>query len=170
MKEWYCVRSKVKQERVAYARLSSQLEVECYLPMISKVLRGKNAGKKVAEPLFPGYFFVRVDLLTELRKVNYAQGVSGFVRSGDRFPIIKQEVIAAIIRFCEELEDENVFSSSIQEGDDVELIGQLMDGTKGKVLKLIPAKNRIRILVEFLNNMVEMEVDASEVIKADADF
>jgi len=167
MKEWYCIRSKVKQERVAHSRLSSELEVECYLPMVTKLLRGKNAGKKVREPLFPGYFFVRVDLNTELRKVSYAQGVSGFVKLGDRFPVVKQEVIESIIRFCEEFEEERELTSAIKRGDRVELVGQLFEGSMGNVVELLPAKNRIRILVEFLNDSVEVEIGATEVVKTE---
>lgn len=170
MKEWYCLRSKVKQERVVLSRLSTELEVECYLPMITKVLRGKNAGKKVREALFPGYLFVRIDLDTELRKVSYAQGVSGLVKLGQRFPVVKQEVIAGIIRFCEELEEERELSCVIEKGDDVELVGKLFEGTRGQVVELLPAKNRIRILVEFLNNTVQVEANASEVVKTDTDL
>lgn len=148
-------------------RLSAELDVECYLPMVTKVLRGKKAGKKVREALFPGYLFVRIDLGAELRKVSYAQGVSGLVKLGERFPIVKQEVIAGIIRFCEELEEERELSCIIEEGDEVELIGQLFRGSKGQVVELLPARNRIQILVEFLNDTVRFEVDASEVMKTD---
>lgn len=167
VKQWYCVRSKPRQERVAAERLSGELEVECFLPMATRLRRGARAGQRYREPLFPGYLFARVDLDTELRKVGYAQGVLGFVRSGDRYPTLAESVIEGLRALCADLEEALTANAAVRPGDGVELIGRLFGGTTGTVKELMPAKNRVRVLVEFLNRAVELEVDVCAVTRVE---
>ena len=167
MKQWYCVRAKSRQERIAHERLAGELGVDCFLPMITRLRRGARAGQKYREPLFPGYLFARVDLASELRKVRYSQGVLGFVHLGDRFPTLAESDIAALRALCENLEKAHEQDAAIRQGDSVELVGRLFGGTKGTVKDLMPAKNRVRVLIEFLNRAVEVDVGVEAVMKVD---
>ncbi|MEM9158740.1 MAG: transcription termination/antitermination NusG family protein [Verrucomicrobiota bacterium] len=167
MKDWYCVKTKVKQERVAFAVLTEELGVESYLPMIPSRRRRKPGMKTTLEPMFPGYLFAKADLQTEMRKVGYARGVSGFVHLGDRFPKLEQEVIDDLEKFCASMMEEAESTPVLNVGDSVELVSQMFDGTPGVVSELMSAKNRVKVLVEFLNRSIEVEMSVFDVSKKD---
>ncbi len=165
MSGWYCLRTKLKNERIALSSLSEELGVECFLPMACLRRRSRSGVKLGQEPLFPGYLFARVDLEFELRKVKYARGVSGFVQLGNRFPQVADSVISDVRRFCEELARVAAGSEVLAVGDSVELVGSLFGEIKGEVRELLPAKNRIKVLVEFLSRAVEVSVPFEQVWK-----
>ena len=74
-----------------------QLAVETFCP---KVRQGSpnqcKTAKKEKEPLFPGYMFVKLDILNEFRKVSYAQGVIGIVKFGSTPALVEEEIINSI--------------------------------------------------------------------------
>ena len=152
---------------MAAAYLSDELAVECYLPLATFLRKGAEGKRRTREPLFPGYLFVKVDLAMELRKVKYARGVLGFVQLGDRFPVVSERQIEGLRALCAALEKETEFTAALMVGDTVELVGKLFGGTTGEILELLPAKNRVTVLVEFLNRSVEVSVPFQNVIKSD---
>ncbi len=165
MKEWFCVRTKSRQERIALERLKVDLGVECFLPMVARAIRGARATQSGREVLFPGYLFVRLDLATEHRKVKFAFGVLGFVQMGNRFPALSDCEIELLKRLCDEAEQSAMADSAVRAGDSVELVGKLFGGTCGTVKHLMSAKNRVRVLIEFLSRSVEFDVPSDAVIK-----
>ncbi len=165
---WYCLKSKVRSEQVALACLSDELGVDCFLPLARVKRRLRGVVRLAMEPLFPGYLFARLDLSLELRKVSYARGVSGFVRLGERYPVVGDEVIGELQELCEEMERAARLDAAVKVGDAVEFAGKLFVGSSGVVSELLPAKNRIRVLVEFLSRSVEVEVDAGKVVKTES--
>ena len=56
-KHWYALYTKPKQEFKA-AREFSAIEIEHYLPTITRLKQWSDRRKKVTEPLFNGYIFV----------------------------------------------------------------------------------------------------------------
>jgi transcriptional antiterminator RfaH len=92
---WYLLQSKVRQERNAESNLD-RLGVETLCPRFCKVKTVRGKRQEVEEVLFPGYVFVKADLVTEYRKIAYAKGVLRFVSFGSRQAIVGEEVIDAI--------------------------------------------------------------------------
>ena len=147
-------------------RLRDELGVECFLPMVGRERARKGERRVLEEPLFPGYLFVRVDLATELRKVMHARGVRGFVRMGERYPKLDAREIDGLRRFCAEtLAQAQAPLAGLVAGDRVDLLGALLGGVEGEVAGLLPARNRVRVLIEFLGRSMEMEVASELVIR-----
>ena len=162
---WYCVKTKVRSERFAETQLAKVLGVECFLPMAALERKMRSGKQLVFEPMFPGYMFVKVELASELRKVKYAQGIVGFVQLGDRVPEISEGEIENLRALCDSLKRADVSVAALQAGDEVELVGNLFHGTQGRVVELLPAKNRVKVLIEFLNQAVEVAVSPENVFK-----
>jgi transcriptional antiterminator RfaH len=92
---WYAVNTKVHQEDLAERSLQ-RLGLETFYPKIrrSKVVRSRQ--RIQVKPLFPGYLFVRFNLGTHYRAVNYAQGVRKVIGFGPAPTPVTEEIIEAI--------------------------------------------------------------------------
>jgi transcriptional antiterminator RfaH len=70
--------------------------MECFLPLLQeeKIVRRKI--RTVIAPLFPGYLFVRINLLEHYRAVIYARGVRKIVEFGSSPAEVDNAMIDAI--------------------------------------------------------------------------
>ena len=98
MFSWYLIYSKPRQEACALDNLQRQ-GFECYLPMISvEKLRNKLL-VPVDEPLFPRYFFIRLDAGQQGKSWNpiqYTTGVSRLVSLGNVPAKVDDALVSAI--------------------------------------------------------------------------
>ena len=98
MFSWYLIYSKPRQEASALENLQRQ-GFECYLPMISvEKLRNKLL-VPVVEPLFPRYFFIRLDADQQGKSWNsiqYTTGVSRLVSLGNVPAKVDDAFVSAI--------------------------------------------------------------------------
>ena len=92
---WYLVNSKPRQEKIALRNLES-LGIETYYPQLktTKLIRRKL--QTVTGPLFPGYLFVKFDLATQYRRVNYAGSVKNVVAFGTTVARIEEALVDEI--------------------------------------------------------------------------
>ena len=82
MKRWYAIQTRPRNERRALGHLSRQ-GFESYLPEYTRTRRHARRTEVVSAPLFPGYFFIFLDLAVDSwSRVNNTRGVVGLVRSG----------------------------------------------------------------------------------------
>ena len=91
-REWYVVRSKPRREEYAQGQLLRR-GVETFLPRIVEPLRGHL--EPVVAPMFPGYLFARIDLLTQYNSVIWAPGVRRFVSFGDVPAAVDRAVVSS---------------------------------------------------------------------------
>jgi transcriptional antiterminator RfaH len=92
---WSLIQSKVHHENVAHRNLQ-RLGVQTFYPRLSRVKTFRGKLQNVEEALFPGYLFVKMDALTEFRKVAYAQGVLRVVTFGSKPAVVSEEIIQSI--------------------------------------------------------------------------
>ncbi|WP_211828586.1 transcription termination/antitermination NusG family protein [Kistimonas asteriae] len=91
MDEWYLLRSKPRQEQRAVENLERQ-GFTAYCPMLEKK-------KARVEPLFPGYVFLQHDAFEDnpdYGKVRSTRGVMTFVRFGDEFAKVPEELLEGV--------------------------------------------------------------------------
>jgi transcriptional antiterminator RfaH len=116
----------------------------------------------VTEALFPGYFFARF-CLEILPLVRSAHGVSSIVRFGDWYPVIEDNVI-------EQLRDKtggDTITEVVPEfapGDSVRLTEGPLAGLEAVITQVLPGKERIRLLLEFLGRETVTEARTNQVI------
>ena len=92
---WYLIHSKARKEDVAELNLRL-LGVETFCPRLREFKSTRSKAQSEGEVLFPGYFFIRVNMKTGYRKVNFAHGVLRVVRFGAAPAVVEEEIIDSI--------------------------------------------------------------------------
>ena len=161
--QWYCVRSKPKRERMAAAALASLYGIEVFCPLIRFQRKTVRGPCWFQEAMFPGYFFARFDLFEKKQAVSYAPGVLNIPLFNDQIIPLPDSVIESL---REDLEDEEVATAAapLEEGEETTILEGPMRGLKVKVIRLMPARDRVAVLMELMGTLVEAEfpVDALE--------
>jgi transcriptional antiterminator RfaH len=115
--------------------------------------------------MFPGYLFARFVYSAQHRAVESSHGIRGIVRFGDRLATLSEEIVVALQSRAGS--DEIVtIDSSLKIGQPVHIIEGPFQGLEVVVTQLLPARERIRVLLEFLGRPLEMEVPAQKVLPA----
>lgn len=162
---WFCLRAQSKHEHIAAAHLKKMADVEVFLPRIRFQRPTRQGLAWVTEALFPNYLFARFDWKNSLRQVQAAQGVSGVVHFGERWPQIAPGVIAELQAVFGA--DELPFTSSeLCPGDAVLIADGAMRGLLAVVSRAMPAQQRVAVLMEFLGQQTTIEVPLKFVVKA----
>jgi len=113
--------------------------------------------------MFPGYLFARCALPKMHRQIRYAHGVSGIVRFGDRYPIIEDEVLAQLRNHTGSAEVTEL-DYKLCEGTQIKITGGAFAGLEAVVTKVLSAKQRVKVLMEFLGTKVEAEIADSNIL------
>lgn len=152
---WYCVRAQPKRERMAAANLTAQFAIETYCPLIRFQRSTVRGLVWFEEALFPGYFFARFELATQTRAVTYAPGVLNIPRFGDVVVPIAAAVIDAVrADLAAEAERAATPPPAFQPGQEVSVQAGAMQGLSVQVVKLMPAQERVRVLMEWMGTLV----------------
>jgi transcriptional antiterminator RfaH len=160
---WYCLRSGPKQECIAAVHLRMLEGVTVFCPRIRFKRPTRQGVVWVVEPMFPAYLFARFELTEMYRHVQYARGVSGIVRFGSQYPIIREEALAQWRNHTgySEIKELNY---EVGEGDQVKIVDGVFAGLEAVVTRVMPAKQRVKVLMDFLGRKMETEVEHSSVL------
>jgi transcriptional antiterminator RfaH len=142
--------------------------VEVFCPRLKYRKATRRGNIWWVEPLFPGYVLARFDMDKSERAVVYSQGVRGLVRFGGKIPTIPDNFVRSLqadIR-AKSNESEDILSVSpvIQIGDEVEVAHGPLRGMKGEIVAIIPAAERVKVLLEFLGQPHAIDVDLFSLI------
>jgi transcriptional antiterminator RfaH len=159
---WYCARTKPKHEHIAAANLNRQLGLEVFHPRL-RVERSTRRGLvRAVEPLFPCYLFVRCDSAA-WNDVRYVTGVSSLVHFGSRVAAVPDPVIDALMD-CFEAAEPLTVSERLTAGDEVLITDGAFRGFQAIVLRTLPARRRVQILLDILGRQTLVEVDRQSVV------
>jgi transcriptional antiterminator RfaH len=160
---WFCVRSQPKHEHIAAARLRTE-GIEVYLPRIRFKKASARGPVWVTEALFPNYVFARFNWRESSRLVRHAAGVSTIVHFGMTVPTIPGEVIAELRQRVGEKEL-HVLPDKFAEGDMVQLTSGPLQGLAAVVTCVMPAKERVKVLLNFLGRQTSVEIEQAALVK-----
>jgi transcriptional antiterminator RfaH len=163
---WFCVRTQPKHEHIAAASLRNHQELEVFLPRIRFRRLTRQGPAWVTEALFVSYLFARFDLDAELRRVQYARGVREVVHFGDHWAKIPAPVIADLRAAIGE-EEIKVITEELKPGEIVEIAGGAFHGLHAVVSRVLPAKQRVAVLLDFLGRQTFVEVGGDQLVKKD---
>jgi transcriptional antiterminator RfaH len=158
---WYCLKTQTKREAIAAAHLRELEGVEVFCPML-RYRKATRRGKVWwVEALFPGYVLARFVLEKEERAVMYSQGVRGLVRFGDKVPSIPDDFVEVLRQEVARQGAKEVLTVGprITEGEEVELAHGPLGGVRATVVEVLPARERVKVLLEFLGREQVIEVD-----------
>jgi transcriptional antiterminator RfaH len=155
--KWYAVNTKPRQETLADMNLR-RLSVETLYPQIKRGRFSRQGRKMALEPLFPGYIFVRIDLVSQYRAVNYAMGVRRLVCFGPNPVVVEDEIIHSI---QSRLEDGCVFvkDSPFTPGDRVRIQGGPLQGLEAVFEREMNGQQRAVLLLKALSFQARVVVD-----------
>ena len=161
---WFCLRSQPKHEHIAAAHLKKMEGIEVFLPRIRFRRATRRGMAWVTEALFPNYFFARFDWQASLRQVQAARGVSNVVHFGERWPVVEESVLEDLKQSfgAEEL---HTISATLQPGDEVEIGEGAMRGLSAIVSRVLPSRDRVAVLLDFLGRQTVIEVPANFLLK-----
>jgi transcriptional antiterminator RfaH len=160
---WYCIRSQRGHEQIAATCLRRLDGVTVFCPRIRFKKSRRRRVVWVTEAMFPGYLFARFALPKMHRQVQYAHGVWGIVRFGDRYPTIEDAVLAQLRNHTGSGEVTEL-NYKLSEGAHVKITEGALAGLEAVVTKVLSGKERVKILMEFLGRKVEAEVWNSNVL------
>jgi transcriptional antiterminator RfaH len=155
---WYCARTQPKHEHIAAANLTRRLELEVFHPRLRLERATRRGVVRVVEPLFPCYIFVRCRLEEGIDAIRYVTGISSLVHFGHKIPVVPDAVIEEL-RQCFESEEPMAVEDRLVPGAEVTVAEGAFMGSHGIVVRMLPAKQRVQILLDFLGRTTLTEVD-----------
>ena len=141
---WYALYVHSRAEKKVYSYLQD-MGVEAYLPLVTRMKRWSDRLKKVEEPLFKSYLFVRADEKSHYEILSIP-GVTRFVSFERKAVTVPENQINAIRKYCDDSEFDEQLPEQIEfhEGQLVRIIsGQMM----GLIGRLAPINNKKRLIV-----------------------
>ena len=161
---WYCLRAKPKHEHIAAAHLRILQGVTVFCPRIRFQRATQRGLVWVTQAMFPGYLFARFELAEMHRQVSYAHGVSGIVRFADRYPTIDDDSLVQLQNHAGVAEIKEL-NHQLAQGDHVTIVEGAFAGLEAVVTQVLPAKERVKVLMDFLGRKTEAEVERSIVLR-----
>jgi len=155
---WYCARTQPKHEHIAAASLTKNLGLEVFHPRLRMERATRRGAVRVIEPLFPCYIFVRCIIDHHVDDIRYVTGISSLVHFGRRVPIVPDSVIEEL-KQCFETDDPMCVQDSLYAGAEVTVAEGALLGFGGIVVRVLPARQRVQILLDFLGRTTLAEVD-----------
>ena len=155
---WYSARTKPKHEHIAAANLRKNLGLEVFFPKFRIEKMTRRGVARVVEPLFPCYIFVRCVLENSMAAIQYSPGISRLVHFGGKIPSVPDPIIGELQEcFCS---DEAITVEHHPEpGDEVTMTLGTFAGMQACVLRNLPAKKRVQVLLDILGRPTPVEVE-----------
>ena len=164
---WFCVKTRPKHEKLSAHFLRSRVGLEVFSPVL-RFQRATVSGRKwFEEALFPGYVFARFPWRSHYRLVASSMGVTKIVGFGGQPAVVHEGVIAELREFVRDNEIIEI-SPEIAPGDEVTLLEGPFKGLRAVVTRVMPAKERVAVLLDLLGTQREVEVTADRVVAGKA--
>jgi len=160
---WYCARTKPRHEHIAAANLRRNLNLEVFHPRLRIERATRRGVVRVSEPLFPGYLFFRCLIEEKLNEIQRTSGISTVVHFAHRIPKIADSVVEEL-RECFEEGETMTVGDRLSPGDEVIVAEGAFSGMRAFVLRVMPARRRIQVLLDVLGRPTPAEVDESSVV------
>jgi transcriptional antiterminator RfaH len=160
---WFCLKTQPKHEHLAATSLRRHLGIKCFSPRVRFRKATRRGAVWFVEAMFPGYVFAEFTFARQHRQVEYSSGIQGVVRFGDQVATVDPTLIANLQEKAG-AEEVVTFNPEIEVGQSVQIAEGPFQGVEGLVTRLMPARERIRVLLEFLGRSIEMEVSTPKVL------
>lgn len=160
---WFCLKTHPKHEHLAAVALQQMLQVDCFAPRIRFRKSTRRGVVWFVEALFPGYLFARFSYAEMHRQVEHSHRVTGIVKFGDRIAVIADEFLAQLRTVVGE-EETVIFDPEVSLGECIKIGEGAFQGLEAIVTQLLPAKERVKVLIDFLGRPIEAEIPRTTVI------
>jgi len=156
---WYCARTQPKHEHIAAANLVRRLGLQVFQPRLRLERATSRGVVRVIEPLFPCYVFVRCNLAERADQIRHTTGISSLVQFGGKSPIVPDQVIEDL-RQCFDSSESLMVEERLSPGTEVVVAEGALSGLRGVVVRVLPSRQRVQILLDFLGRTTLTEMEA----------
>ncbi len=160
--KWRCLRGKPKAEHLAANHLR-KAGYEAFCPRVRHQKNTVRGAVWFVEPLFPGYLFARFSIKENLRHVATTPFVSQVMTFMHDAGAVADGIVEGLRAEVDAKEIITV-ETLIRAGDEVEIVAGPLRGTGATVVTLLPGQERVRILLEFIGGMREIEVSLLDLL------
>jgi len=161
---WFCVRSRTRHEHIASASLRRLQGMEVVNPRIRFRRPTVRGPISVIESMFPGYLFAKFSLRQSLDVVKFSWGVADVVHFGCFWPMVSDETIQDL-QDALGPEEIRTLEPTLKLGEQVEIAGGAFRGFNGIVTRIMPARDRVTLLLEFLGRQTTVELPRDGIIQ-----
>jgi transcriptional antiterminator RfaH len=162
---WFCLKAQPKREHLAASALRRQFGVECFSPRLRFRKMTQRGPVWFVEAMFPGYLFAKFVYSKQHRAVESSHGIRGIVHFGDRLATLSENIVVELQSRVGQ-EEVVTIDTFIKIGQPVQITEGPFQGLEAVVTHLLPAKERIRVLLEFLGRSVQIEIPTARVCAA----
>lgn len=160
---WYCARTKPKHEHIAAANLRQHLALPVFFPRLRLEKPTRRGLVRVTEPLFPCYVFVRCIVEERINDIQHVSGISRLVQFGGKYPPVADAILEDL-QACFGAEDLITVETRLVPGAEVTVASGAFAGMSAQVLKCLPAKKRVQILLDILGRTTTVEIGSEMVV------
>jgi transcription antitermination factor NusG len=153
--KWYALYTKSRYEKKT-GQLLSEIGFEVYVPLLKTIKQWSDRKKKVEEPLFRSYIFIK----TTTDKFHIARSVEGavYIVSFNREPaVIQEEQIKSLQLLLDSEEKFDLSQEEFATGDTVEVMQGSLRGLKGTFVDY-RGKKHILLRIDAINQSIVVHI------------
>lgn len=163
-RKWFALYTKPRREFKAAIQLEA-ISVESYLPTITKLKKWSDRKKKIEEPLFRGYIFIRADEKERLISLEQDAIIKTIFFDG-RPAEIPEWQIESLKKMLESNADIFV-SDKLEVGTEIVVKSGPFQGIKGVIIKNANKEDMLAVSIGLLNRSVMVNLPAADVEKVE---
>lgn len=157
-KRWYAVYTKSRAEKKVNELLAGK-GVEVYLPLQKTVKQWSDRKKRVEEPLFRSYIFVRIDYKDHVNVLK-TTGIVCFVKfAGNAEPVPDSQIEAVKALLSGNIAFE-VTNENLKIGDQVEIVMGPLKGLQGELTEY-RGKRKVIIRIDAIGQNLIIDIPAA---------
>jgi transcriptional antiterminator RfaH len=160
---WFCLRTQPKREHIAAACLRQNPAVEVFCPRVRFRKQTNRGPVWFVESMFLGYLFAQFDYGSLHRWVRQVPGMSGFVQFGDRLGLLPDELISEMKAGMGNDEILEI-TQGLAPGQSVQVAKGPFLGFDAIVTRLVAARDRVEILIEWLGRSLHAETGVADLV------
>ena len=160
---WYAIQTKVNREKDVEKRLTD-FRLDVFLPWMRTRRRIGSRFHWVLAPLFPGYVFCRLDMVTSGKAARYSPGVKDFLTFGSRIAEVGENIIEGLRQRCPggvaEIDPVNA-----KPGDTVRINEGPFSGLEAVFEQKLKGSERVAVLLEILGRQTRIVLPSETIAK-----
>lgn len=157
--KWYALYTNPRAEKKVAEALSVK-GFENYLPLLTTLKQWSDRKKKVQEPLFKSYIFIKTDIGRSLYDVLSIPGIVKFVKTGKEISPVREEVIQAIKLSLLHFDNVELSPVNFTLNEKVKVIAGPLTGIEGNIAELL-SNQYLAINIEQLGTSMLIKIPAS---------
>jgi len=158
---WFCIHTRPARERPIVRYCNDHLGLETYFPQLRRPKIVRRVRREVVEPLFPRYFFCRLDAAQHFRAVRYAPDVIDVVCFGGCPAIVDESIVSQLRAWAGNYLDIIAIEPGLQVGDTVRITTGPFQGLEAIVQQATNHTGRVAVLLSILSCGARLTIDRS---------